>query len=222
GPAVRRARRQRGVSAAGNSGAVDAGAEPRRSVPRRGRVSLRAASAPLLRLDQDRRTRRAELPRRTRSAEGRRGCAALGRRSALGRCRLAASRLLEQHEREPIFFVRVVRDRIETEAAELGLQLLGVELAADLYQDPFPFMPRELDFAPRNANLLRLRRNRVHLDALPLRVIPWLVTHLGLIEVAPQDSIDVFEDVQDERGGDFLGVVVGFFEQVYVFYAVHS
>ena len=99
----------------------------------------------------------------------------------------------------------------QAEKAQLLLQSVGFELAADLDQDPFFAPPREAGFGAREADSLILICHRVHLDLLPLGIEPRVIAHRSEIEIAVEQSVDIAEHIQNERRGNASTIVVGRF-----------
>src|SRR5512145_887468 len=95
---------------------------------------------------------------------------------------------------------------------ELLLKSLRLEFAADFDQNAFVFGPIKRRAKGGKINLLRRCGNRVHFDLRPLPVVPGVVAHLGGVEIAAGQTIDVVKDVENEFGRYAEGVVVSRFE----------
>ena len=84
---------------------------------------------------------------------------------------------------------------LQVKEAKLLLQAVGLELAADLDQDVFVFAPSECAAERRKTDFLGVPGAGVHLDLAPFGIKPRVISHLGQIEIAACEPIDILEDV---------------------------
>ncbi len=104
-----------------------------------------------------------------------------------------------------------MQHRAKAEKAQLFLQALGLEFAADFHQDLFVFPPVKRASRIGKTNLVGLFGDRVHLDLLPVGIEPRMVAHFAEVEIAPEQAIDIAKYIEDEFGGDAATIVVSGF-----------
>src|SRR5688572_2388953 len=115
-----------------------------------------------------------------------------------------------------------MQHRRQAEKTQLFLQPLGIEFAADFYQNFFVFLPLKCAVELRKTNLVALVGNGVHFDLLPIAIESGFVAHLGKIEIAFEQAIDVAKDVKNKLGGDAAAVVVRVLQDIDRLYAVRA
>ena len=60
-------------------------------------------------------------------------------------------------------------------------------------------------------NLLSRSGDSVHLYLLPFKVIAGVIAYFPWVKVAPQQPVDILEDVEDKIGSHPLRIIVGLF-----------